>query len=165
VADDGVIKLDDSAWPLVVGVCPENIRDASIPPLIAFFDRVHAKKERFATVIDTRPLKTMPSAKWRRDITSWASDPTTEAASYRFNVGTAIVISSALARGVFVALGWLRKPASPVHAHGSMSEATEWCTDLLWRAGVPLSAKVRVFRESLAEEGEPGRGTAPKTAR
>jgi hypothetical protein len=164
VADDGVIKLDDSAWPLVVGICPENIRDASIPPLIAFFDRVHARKERFATMIDTRPLKTMPSAKWRRDITAWASDPTTEAASHRFNVGTAIVISSALARGVFVALGWLRKPASPVQAHATMTEATEWCTDLLWRAGVPLSAKVRVFRESLPEEGEPRHG-GPKIAR
>jgi hypothetical protein len=139
--------------------------DASVAPLIAFFEKVHARKDRFCTIIDSRRLKTMPSAKWRKDITAWATDPTVEADTQRYNVATAVVISSALARGVFVALGWLRKPASPTHPLGSMAEATRWCAEYLSRAGVPLSPKAHALCDPRIDEAALGRGSAPKIAR
>jgi hypothetical protein len=160
VAEEDAISFDDSAWPFIVGTCPAQMSDASVTPLSAFFEKVHARKEPFCTIIDSRLLKTMPSAKWRKDITAWATDPTVEADTHRYNVATAIIISSALARGVFVALGWLRKPASPTHALGSMVEATRWCGELLARAGVPLSPKARALHDSLVAAGAAGRGTA-----
>jgi len=165
VAGEGVISLDDSAWPLVVGICPASMSDASVAPLSAFFERVHARKERFCTIIDSRPLETMPSAKWRQDVTAWASDPIIEAQTKRYNVATAVVISSAIARGVFVALGWLRKPASPVNAFGSIGEAAAWCVEHLSQAKVPLSPKARALCDSLLHEGVTGRGPTSPLAR
>src|SRR3984957_19013405 len=109
VAGDDAISFDDSTWPIVVGTCAARLSDASVAPLSAFFEKVHARKQPFCTIIDSRILKTMPSAKWRKDITRWATDPRIEADTHRYNVATAIVLESALARGVFVALGWLRK--------------------------------------------------------
>jgi hypothetical protein len=149
MAGEGVISMDDAAWPLIIGTCPAQMGEASVPPLIAFFERVHARKERFCIIIDTRPLRTMPSAKWRKDITAWSTDATIEAASNRYAVATAVVTPSALARGVFVALGWLRKPASPLQAFGTMAEAARWCDELLLRAGVPLTFKARALLDAL----------------
>jgi hypothetical protein len=165
VAGEDVISFDDSAFPIVVGVCPVQMSDASVPPMIAFFERVHARKERFCTIIDTLPLKTMPSPKWRRDVTAWASDPIVEAQTHRYNVATAVVISSSLARGVFVALGWLRKPASPQNTFGSMAEAAAWCVELMSRAKVPLSPKARALYDLLLYERTTRQGPPSPLAR
>jgi hypothetical protein len=159
VGGEDAISFDDSAWPIVLGTCPVHMGDGSVLPLIAFFENVHARKERFVTLIDTRPLKTMPSAKWRREITAWASDPRVAGCTYRYNVATGVVVSSALTRGVFVALGWLRKPASPVRALGTMAEAAGWCGELLSQAGVPLGAKARALHDSLCDAGAGGKGS------
>jgi len=164
VAENDAISFDDSTWPIIVGTCPAKMSDGSVAPLGAFFEKVHARKEPFCTIIDSRLLKTMPSAKWRKDITRWATDPRVEADTHRYNVATAIVMESALARGVFVALGWLRKPASPTHAVSSMIEAMQWCGELLARAGVPLGPKARAFHDALIAEAA-ARQDAPKPAR
>jgi hypothetical protein len=164
VAGDDAISFDDSTWPIIVGTCPARLSDASVAPLSAFFEKVHARKEPFCTIIDSRILRTMPSAKWRKDITAWATDPRVEADTRRYNVATAIVLESALARGVFVALGWLRKPASPTDAVSSMVEAMRWCGEKLGRAGVPLGAKAKAFQDSLIADAAAAE-RAPKPAR
>jgi hypothetical protein len=141
----GALSFDDSAWPIVVGTCPERLTEASMPELIVFFQRVHARKEPFAMVIDTRRLQTMPGAKWRQEIVAWSTQPTIEANTRRYNVGTSVVLSSVLARGVFVALGWLRKPVAPLQTHATLGDGLAWCTEMLAAAGVPLSAKARAL--------------------
>jgi hypothetical protein len=152
--EGGTIAFDDSAWPLLVGTCPARLSDSSVRSLIAFFDGVHAKKERFALVLDTRPLGTMPGARWRKEIADWGGSPKVQGHSMRYCVATAVVTSSVLTRGVFVALGWLWKPAAPVRAVATVEEAAVWCGDLMARGGVLLSPKARALLDSLARGGQ-----------
>jgi len=152
VIDEGTFALDDSAWPLILGTCPARLGDTSVQALGAFFDDVHARKERFALIIDTRPLRAMPDARWRKEIAAWASSPKVQGHGLRYNAGTAVITSSMLTRGIFVAIGWLWQPSSPVRAIATVHEAAGWCSDQLARAGVLLGPKARERLASLARE-------------
>ncbi len=138
VAAPGQIAFDVQAWPLVVMTCPGDM-DGTVGPIRAFFETVHARKERFAILVDTRPVQTMPGPGWRRELTDWTRHPLVQMRSANYNVATAVVVPSSLARGVLTAIGWLWKPASPVKGFPVQGEAVTWCCDLLVKAGVPLS--------------------------
>jgi hypothetical protein len=135
---------------LLVATCPsDSFAKDSLAPFIATFEEIHARGERFALVIDTRPLKTMPSATWRKELTDWTNNPRVQRNSGRFNVGAAIILTSVLARGIYTALLWVWKPPSPQFAAATMAEAVDWCCDRLAEAGVPRSPKLIELHQSL----------------
>jgi hypothetical protein len=146
----GCLSFDESAWPLVVATCPESLATESVEHLVGVFERIHAQKELFALVVDTRPVKTMPGATWRKDIVRWAGDSRVQANSGRYNVGTAVVLTSTVTRGIFTALGWVWKPASPLFPAASLSDAVVWCCDALAGKGVPRSTRLIELREAAA---------------
>lgn len=146
--NEGMITFDESAWPFIIGTCPPHLGDASVRALITFFEAIHARRECFAVLLDTRPLESMPDARWRQQIAAWGESPKVQGNAIRYSVATAIVTSSIVVRGVYIALGWLWKPASPVSVLPTMEEATVWCGELLERRGVPLGPKARALLES-----------------
>jgi hypothetical protein len=150
----GDLTFDKEHWPLVVMTLTEAMSVASVGQIAAHFNIVFARKEPFALLVDTTPVKTMPSATWRREMTDWAGNPDVQAASKRYNVGAAVVLSSSFARGAFIAIGWLWKPASPVSAFATTREAVDWCSDQLVRANVARSPKLFELQRSLQGEGK-----------
>jgi hypothetical protein len=152
MAAGGSVAFDVEAWPLVIMTCGGNM-EGTVGPIRAFFETAHAREEPFAIMVDTRPVRSMPGPKWRRELTDWTGDPVVQLNSAQYNVATAVVLSSALARGVYTALGWLWKPASPVKACATPAEAVDWCCDLLMKAKVPRSPKLIELQRSFHESG------------
>jgi hypothetical protein len=154
-------EFDERNWPLIIATCAERLEDASVRQLTSFFEGIHARKELFALMVDTRPVKTMPSARWRKELSAWSSDARVQLNTARYNVATAVVISSAFARGVYTALGWMWKPASPTSPMATVAMAIDWCCDHLGRAGVARSATLIELQRSFHEEdGGAGAGTS-----
>jgi hypothetical protein len=153
VPDRGMFVFDRGAWPLVVLRCPARVEEGSLAPLIDDFEACHAQGHRFALLVDATAMQNMPSARWRRGLTDWANDPRVLAETRRYSVGTALLIASPLARGVYTALLWLWKPPTPHYAAATMSAAIEWCCQRLTLAAVPLGAALEAQRASLS----PGR--------
>jgi hypothetical protein len=91
----------------------------------------------------------VPDAAWRKAITSWANDPDVRFKTERYNVGTALIMPSPLSRGIYTALQWIWKPASPQHAARTMVEAVTWCSEKLVKAGVPRSRTLIELAQSL----------------
>jgi hypothetical protein len=149
MATAGCLSFDETPWPLIVATCPESLGKESVDHLVAFFEQIHARKELFALAIDTRPVKAMPSATWRKDIVRWAGDPRVQANSERYNVGTAVVLTSTFTRGIFTALGWIWKPASPIFPVPAMVDAVAMCCEALGRKGVPRSPRLIELQRSL----------------
>jgi hypothetical protein len=149
VTADGTLTFDESAWPLVVLVCPESLLKDSAISIAREFERILARKERFVLIVDTTPVKSVPDAAWRKSISDWANDPEIRRKTERLNVGTALIMPSPLSRGIYTALGWLWKPASPQHASPTMVDAVAYCCDMLVKAGVPRSRKLIELEQSL----------------
>jgi hypothetical protein len=147
----GDLRFDRENWPLVVLTLTEAMSAASVGQIAAYFHMLFARKEPFALLVDTTPIKTMPSATWRRELTDWTGNADVQANSKRYNVGTAVVLSSSFARGAFIAIGWLWKPASPVSAFGTTREAVDWCSDQCERANLARSPKLFALQRSLQE--------------
>jgi hypothetical protein len=143
-------RFDETAWPLIVVTCPDYVADGTVASLVAFFEGTFERKERFALVIDTLLVKGVPGAGWRKDITAWSRDARTQENEKKYNAGSAIVLSSGLVRGIFVALGWMWKPASPITTAATLREGVDWCCEQLSRGGVPRSPKLLALQQSLA---------------
>jgi hypothetical protein len=156
VTVEGSFLFDWAAWPLVVATCPTRVADESMESFIAVFTELHLRKERFALIFDTRPTQSLPSAKWRKAMADWANEPRVRLNTERYNVGWAIVFSSALARGACTALLWLWRPPSPQFAAATMEEAVDWCCQQLTRSDVPLGPWLEELRTRLLDQGAPG---------
>jgi hypothetical protein len=150
VPTEAPFLFDDTAWPLVVVICPEQVADETVDPLVAFFDGLFARGERFTLVVDTLPVKGVPGARWRKSITSWTRDARTQQNERKYNAGSAIVLSSQLVRGVFVALNWVWRPAAPITTAATMREGVDWCCDRLSESGVPRSPRLLALQQTLA---------------
>ncbi len=153
--ESGSLTFDTNHWPLVLMTLGESLSDDSVGQIAAFFHTVHVRKELFALLVDTTRIKEVPSATWRRDLTDWTGKQDVQENSKKYNLGTAVVLSSAFARGAFVAIGWLWKPASPVRGFATAAEAVDWCSDQLVRGGVARSPNLFALQRSLHEAPKP----------
>jgi hypothetical protein len=145
VADPRIV-FDSDTWPLVVLRCPAHVGDGSLEPLIDEFEACHAKRRRFALLVDATAMQSMPSAKWRKGLTDWANDPRVREDTRRCSVGTALLLASPLVRGVYTALLWLWKPPTPHFVTATMGAGVEWCCERLTLAEVPLGPALEAQR-------------------
>ncbi len=144
----GLITFDMNAWPLVVLACPARFGGGSLERLIADFEACHGRRQQFALIVDARLAHSMPDAKWRKGLTDWANDPRVRFETRQYSVGTALLFSSALARGAYTALLWFWRPPTPHFAAPTMAAGVEWCCQMLTRSGVALSAALEKRRAS-----------------
>jgi hypothetical protein len=145
------MRLDDSYWPLIIATASPEFDLAAVEALRTGFDAVFRRREAYAVIIDTRPVKAMPDAKCRKALGEWLRDPAVNAATVQFNVGAATIVSSEVQRLTLTAVGWVWKSPSPQTAVRTMREAIEFCCDKLERAGVPLGGPLRELRQSLSK--------------
>jgi hypothetical protein len=155
VSTEGGLRFDHAAWPLVIATCPEAFSEDSVRSLTGGFEECHARRSPFGLVVDTRPTKQLPSAKWRRDLSTWLNDPKIRRNTQQYNVGCSIIFVSALVRGAYTAINWLWKPPSPQFAVDEMSEAVDWCCEALTKAGVPLGTRLTELRATLLSGAVP----------
>ena len=144
------MKVDDSAWPLVVATMPASPGMADLDVLQRYFQGCFARGERFAMISDSRAIRTIPDAVWRKHLVEWMNDPAFRRKNARWNVGSATVMSSAAVRAALTALQWLWKPPSPQYYTGTMPDAISWCVAQLEAAQVPISPELSALQAPLS---------------
>jgi hypothetical protein len=116
-------KFDDSQWPIcwVTWVGEASIEDFDM--WFGHLDRWLARGEPFAVVMDTRAA-VAPSSRERQHIAQqmrWRHE------AIGAQLIMAMVMVSALQRGVLTALDWLMRPPHAQRVFGTLADAQRWC--------------------------------------
>lgn len=150
-------EVDDESWPFVVSVMPAV-------PDEAFFERyfkrqaaMFERKERWVHLVDTRAVVKLPDPKVRNVITRYTDELTP--LSRRYNVGTAVVISHALVRGIMTALHWVSPPRHPFSVVATPGDAIEYLAQCCARAGMPRPALMNEARVDATVSRATGHAT------
>jgi hypothetical protein len=135
------LEIRTHLWPLFVTIVPARFEAEDLKPYIAEVSRLYARKERFATLVDTTAVEELPGAAARRALAEWQNSTVEQIRSY--NVCTATVLSSALVRGAMTAMHWLFRPPNEQIAVASIAEGFSFCVDRLVQDRQPLSGELR----------------------
>jgi hypothetical protein len=120
---------DESEWPLFRARMPSTpMSDAEFSGWLERLGQLFQRGERFALLVDVREAP-LPTATERQDVATllrtWhARHP------YRM-AAQAIVLKSALQRGILTAILWLAGPIYPTRAFSTMAEAEAWLRAML----------------------------------
>lgn len=137
------ITLKTSDWPIVLTTVEGDIDESNLVPYFAEFQsRVLARAQLFSSIVDATRITSAPSARVRRLIADWEVEH--GAVGERYNVGVAIVTTSALVRGAMTAIQWISPPRVPTTYEATMPAAIAWAHGHLRQRGVVVGAEARV---------------------
>jgi len=116
-------NYDDSEWPLVRIRLPAGLAASEFEASLDYIDRLFLRGQRFAVLLDVRdaPPLSAPQRKLVADRSNamYARYPTRLA-------GMALILSSAIQRGIFTAIQWLVQRGHPTRAFAGSVEAERW---------------------------------------
>jgi hypothetical protein len=114
--------------------------------VLAQFERLFARRDRYLFLIDALKATKIPSAAARHAIGKWQNDHQEE--SKRWCAGGAILVASALVRGAVTAMSWVHKPPVKQYFAPGREEGVEWCLKTAEEAGLAVSAAARLLLQS-----------------
>jgi hypothetical protein len=157
---DAFHAIEDKAWPFVVSVVEPQASAAFFERYFVRIIEIAERKEPWVHLVDIRQVVKLPDAKVRNLLA--ASSKKLDPLSARYNVGTATVISSTLARGVLTAIHWINPPAYPWSVSATPEDGVEYLRGCLVKAGLQAPAQMsatlvelvaaRVAREAAPRE-------------
>jgi hypothetical protein len=148
----------DGAWPLLLVEMPAAMSMVTIESIIAGFEGVHSRHERFAVVIDCSAVSRFPGAEERRKLLDWMKEEAQHARERRDTIGSAVVLTSGTMRALLSAMNWVHRPAAPQVWKATLGEAIEWGCSRLVEAGLGLTPAITALRtETRRREVEPQR--------
>lgn len=130
------IVFDESRFPVVVMRLPPALTAASVLSLGEGFNRVFARRSKFAIVADLRTVKHAPDALTRRKLTDQLSDSALRTRQELYQVGSANIVESAPIRAALTAVLWVWSAPVPMYAAASLEDAETWCRARLKEHGV-----------------------------
>lgn len=143
------MRFIETAYPVIVLLGDRMIDEAEIRALDENFRRYFRASKRYAIFTAQPPDKNYLDANGRKLIAAWADQPDVREFSKKLCVGTASLITSAIARGVFTALTWIWTPPTPVRLVGSVTEGLDYCLERLRLENVPLLEPEDVVRRKV----------------
>ena len=122
-------QYDESRRPIVIVKTPPHVVDAATfheecKRAFGYYER----GEAFALIYDVRESPTLP-AEQRRTVAEFTDRYGAQYPNVR--MVTAIVVASAVQRGVVKAINWLTRQPVPVGVVGTVDEAIAWCQHAL----------------------------------
>lgn len=121
------IRFDASMWPLVLVTMPAELHLEDIGYLQDSYEAVFAAPTRHALIVDTSTLVDVPGATLRKRMKAFEDGR--RLIIQEKNIGSAIVLSSSIARGAYTALRWISPQPAPNKAFANLREAARWCID------------------------------------
>jgi len=154
------IVLHKHAWPLVITVIPSEFDLRDIEAYIPEVDALYKRRERFASLVDTTPLVSLPGASERRRLAEWQN--ATIDSIRRYNVFSAIVIRSPVVRGAMTAMNWIFRPPAEQLTLATFGEGFLRCIERLRADGRPARPELeRMAREAPPASVEDTLATGP----
>ena len=123
-------------WPLVVFELPPQLSTGFVGVLDASMKRVFARQMRFVSLVDASKLESLPDANARRALGEWSK--TIDAPTRKYQVANALVVPSAMARGVLTAIHWIHPPPMPTIVCATVAEGIQFLRGHARDAGLPL---------------------------
>jgi hypothetical protein len=139
------IEFDVSLWPLVLVSMPSRLQIDDIVYLQESYEHVFAMPTRHALIVDTTTLESIPDATLRRRMKDF-EDGRRPIIRER-NIGSAIVLSSSVARGAYTALRWISPQPAPNKAFSTVRDAARWCIDGIEADGQAVPTGARILAE------------------
>jgi len=147
------LKFDVSLWPLSLMTMPPILTVADIAYMQECYELVFSAPMRHALIVDTTTLDGVPDATLRRQMKAF--EDSRRLVIRQKNIGSAIIIQSAVVRGAYTALRWISPQPAPNRAFPNLREAAAWCVRGIEQDGqiVPIAA----YRlAGLAEQSSAG---------
>ena len=147
------LKFDVSMWPLVVITLPPVTTTDDIEYMQRCYEHVFAASAPHALIVDTTSIVRVPDAILRQQMKAF--EDSRRPIIRQKNIGSAIVIQSALARGGYTALRWISPQPAPNKAFPTMLAAARWCVQGIEKDGqvVPIAAYTLAELASNAAAG------------
>jgi hypothetical protein len=143
------VQFLDTAYPVIVLLGDRMVDEGEIRTLDENVRRYFRAGKRYAILTAQPPNKNYLDAKGRKLIAEWANQPDVREFSKKLCVGTASLISSAIARGVFTALTWIWTPPTPVRLVGSVEEGVDYCLERLLAEKIELPVPAAALRSRV----------------
>lgn len=141
------LTIHTHAWPLFITVMPPSFDARDVEAYIVEVDALYQRRERFATLVDTTAVSSLPGATERRRLADWQNSTIDQIR--RYNVFTATVLSSPIVRGALTAMNWIFPPPNEQVVVASFEEGFRRCVDKLAADGHPVApAFERMARET-----------------
>lgn len=118
-----MIRVDDSAFPLVIVALPSGWTDAEWDAYLARMRTYPERRTRYVTLTDARGAGAPTAAQRKRAAEVMAAD---QEVSKRFNVANALVFDSAILRGMVTAITWITPPPVPMQTFATPALALGW---------------------------------------
>lgn len=143
------ILFEETQLPIVLLRCAPQLGAGAAAELDAGFERLFARRARFAMVCDLREVRSVPDALVRKRLADVLNRPDFREQQGRYQVGSANVIASAPIRAALTALLWLWTPPSPMTVVPDLDEAARWSIGRLREERVEIPSPVLAWAESL----------------
>ena len=140
-------EFDLTHFPLVIVQAPEAIDEDGVRDMFARFDELYRGHKRFATIIDSTPTRGLPSPKLRKILAELSQASADRARDWC--VGTALVVTSPLVRGLFTAVAWVAPSPTPTVNVATLPEAVDWCLEKLRVNGIAVPVVAARYRQQL----------------
>ncbi|HTV19893.1 MAG TPA: hypothetical protein VMG12_14510 [Polyangiaceae bacterium] len=127
-------RLDDSRWPLVVFTAVGEQTEAEFEAFLSESDTLLRRREPYGVIFDARRAAPI-NPKLRRRMVTWLAR--NEALLRFYVVASSVVMSTALQRGVFRAILWMRPLPYPYSIDTSLEEARAFVCSRLAARGCP----------------------------
>ena len=132
-------------FPLVIQRFGRDVTDEDIENMIRQFTVMMHGGRRYALLVYCDERANVMSARQRRRVSEWYRECAEQVR--RINVGTAVVIESALVRGAMTAMNWLIEPVAQQRNVASLHEGIEYCIKSLEAAKIKVPDEVLALRD------------------
>lgn len=123
------IRYDESKWPWVVVTMPaEPLTDDAFAEHLQRISSYFTRGARFGLVMDARKVAAPLNQERRRQVAELIDREV--AAHGEHLIGTAVVLSSAVGRGVFKVIQWTTRSNHPMMSFDSVEPALAWLRGL-----------------------------------
>lgn len=124
----GAPEFDEADWPILRVTFDGSLTPSEVDAYLSHCAGLLGRREHMGLLIDARKAD-IPDAKTRARFVEFfdVQRPRTR----RYIAGMAVVLNTAMGRGVLTALTWMESPAFPVKSFEHASEARLWLKDLL----------------------------------
>jgi hypothetical protein len=151
VREFGGIRIDTREWPIIIWESPERrLPDAAPAEALDYLVelmRATPPGVKTFSLTDLSRVKEAPPASQRKYAANHMER--TRALQRRVCAGSAIVVTSAIVRGVITAVFWLKPPPVISKMVASREEGLRFGIDLLAAAAPPLPQNLRELRDRL----------------
>jgi hypothetical protein len=140
-------QFETKYFPLVVVQAPEAIDEDGIRDMFARFDELYKARKRFVTVMDCTNTRELPSPKLRKLLSELSQASSGDARQW--GLGTAMVVTSPVIRGLFTAVMWVAPSPTPTVNVATLREGIDWGLEKLQAAGIAVPAEATRYRDGL----------------